>query len=76
MAIASEEKIKSGQRRRIQKAHEPKDLATQFREWQELRIKVSKAELEAAQRATADVETKVQENSRTRRKPNPRGRMN
>jgi hypothetical protein len=68
--------MKLGQRRRIQKANEPKDLAAHFREWQELRIKVSKAELEAAQRATADVETKVQGNGRSPRKPAGRGCTN
>jgi trehalose/maltose hydrolase-like predicted phosphorylase len=69
-----EEKMKSGRRRRIQKAKTPNDLAAQFREWQELRIKVSKAELAIAQRATADDETKVEGNGRSPRKPTGRGR--
>jgi hypothetical protein len=66
--------MKSGRRRRIQKAKTPNDLAAQFREWQELRIKVSKAELAIAQRATADDETKVEGNGRSPRKPTGRGR--
>lgn len=35
--------MKSPRRRPIQKAETPKDIADQFREWQKLRIKVSKA---------------------------------
>ena len=62
--------MKSGRRRRIQKAKTPNDLAAQFREWQELRIKVSKAELAIAQ----DDETKVEGNGRSPRKPTGRGR--
>jgi hypothetical protein len=64
-----EGKMKSPRRQPIQKAKTPKDIADQFREWQKLRIKVSKAELAAAQRATADVETKGEGNGRSQRKP-------
>jgi hypothetical protein len=52
----------------------PKDLAAHFREWQELRIKVSKAEFAAAQRSAADVEKKVEGNGRSPRKPTGHGR--
>ena len=38
--------MKSG--RRVKKTITPKDLAALFREWQELRIRVSEAELAAA----------------------------
>jgi hypothetical protein len=41
--------MKARRRRPIQKAKTPKDLADQFRRWQEFRAKVSKAELGAAQ---------------------------
>jgi len=41
-----------------------KDLADQFRRWQELRAKVSKAELGAAQARRLPSETKVKENGR------------
>jgi hypothetical protein len=68
-----EGKMKSG-RRPIQKAKTPKDSADQFREWQELRIKVSEAELTAAQNKTASVETKVKGNGHTARKPSGRSR--
>ena len=74
MAITSEEEMKSGQRRRIQKDSEPKDLAARFQEWQELRIKVAKAELAAARRATVDAEANVDGNSQRSRKPSDRGR--
>jgi hypothetical protein len=50
-------------RRPIRKVKTPKDLATQFLEWQKLRAEVSKAELSAAQRATRIIE-------RSRKKPN------
>jgi hypothetical protein len=50
--------MKSGRRRPIQKAKTPKDLADQFRELQELRVKVSAAEL-AAQSRPVSVEPKV-----------------
>jgi uncharacterized membrane protein len=61
--------MKSGRRRQIiQKAKAPKDLAGQFREWQELRAKVLKAELAAARRATVDVETEVEGNDRSPQK--------
>jgi hypothetical protein len=54
-------------RRPIRKAKTPKDLATQFLEWQNLRAEVSKAELAAAQRPTSIVE-------QSRKKPdNPNG---
>jgi hypothetical protein len=62
--------MKTGRRRRTQKA--PKDLAAHFREWQELRIKVSEAELAAEQRAAADVDAKTKGPSA--RKPAGRGR--
>jgi hypothetical protein len=65
-----EEKMKSGRRGRIQ--NKPQDLAAHFREWQELRIKVSEAELAAEKRAAADVEAKT--NRRSPRKPAGRGR--
>ena len=42
--------MNSPRRRPIRKAKTPKDLATQFLEWQKLRAEVSKAELAAAQR--------------------------
>ena len=63
--------MKSG--RRMEKAKTPKDLAALFREWQELRIKVSEAELAAVQEATA-TETKVEGNGRKPRKSAGRGR--
>jgi hypothetical protein len=65
--------MKSGRRVRIKKTKIiPKDLAAQFREWQELRIKVSEAELAAARRNTMDAE-KVEGNGRSSRKPAVRG---
>jgi hypothetical protein len=68
-AFHSRGKMKSPRRRPIQKAKTPKDVADQFREWWELRIKVSRAEL-AAQNKTADVEA----NGRSPRKPTGRSR--
>ncbi len=44
--------------RPVERAKTPKDLAMLYREWQELRIKVSKAELAAA-RETALAEAKI-----------------
>jgi hypothetical protein len=64
--------MKPSRRRSIQKAKTPKDIADQFREWQELRIKVSKAELVAAQDKTAPVEPKVNGNGHSPRKPSRR----
>ena len=66
--------MKSSRRMRIQKAKAPKDLAALFREWQELRTRVSEAELAAAQREAADVEKMVEGNRRSPRKPAGRGR--
>jgi hypothetical protein len=66
--------MKTGQRRRIQKESEPKDLAARFQEWQELRIRVAKAELAAARRATADGEANGDGNNQSSRKPSDRGR--
>jgi hypothetical protein len=67
--------MKSPRRRPIQKAEEtPKDLATHFRELQELEVKVSEAELAVAQKTTANVKTKVDESGRPPRKPTGRGR--
>lgn len=63
--------MKSG--RRVKKTITPKDLAALFREWQELRIKVSEAELAAAQQAPA-FDTKIEESARRRRKTAGRGR--
>jgi hypothetical protein len=51
--------MKSG--RRMEKTKTPNDLAALFREWQELRIKVSEAELAAAQ-------DRYRQNKRNRRK--------
>ena len=64
--------MKSPRRRPIQKGKTPKDIADQFREWQELRAKVSKAELAAAQNKTASIETKVKGNGHGQRKPRSR----
>jgi hypothetical protein len=64
--------MKSPRRRPIQKSKTPKDIADQFREWQELRAKVSKAELAAAQNKTASIETKVRGNGHGPRKPRSR----
>jgi hypothetical protein len=61
--------MKSSRRRPIQKAKTPKDLADQFREWQELRAKVSKGDLAAAQNQKAPIETKSKENGQSPRKP-------
>jgi hypothetical protein len=58
-----EGKMNLPRRRPIRKAKTPKELATQFLEWQKLRAEVSKAELGAAQRPTRIVE-------RSREKPN------
>ena len=69
--VIFEEKMKSCRRRRIQEA--PKDLAAHFREWQELRIKVSEAELAAEQRSAADVNVKAK--AQSARKPAGRGRV-
>jgi len=66
--------MKSPRRRPIQKGKTPKDIADQFREWQELRAKVSKAELAAAQNKTASVETKVKGNGHSSKKPSGRSR--
>jgi hypothetical protein len=63
--------MKSG--RRVNKTITPKDLAALFREWQELRIRVSEAELAAAEQAPAS-ETKIEESARKRRKTAGRGR--
>jgi hypothetical protein len=52
-------------RRRNYKAKTPKEIADQFREWQRLRIKITKGELATA----VDVETKVEGNDRSPRKP-------
>jgi hypothetical protein len=69
-----ERKMKLPRRRPNRKAKTPKDLATQFLEWQKLRVEVSKAELAGAQKATAD-ETKVEGNGPQPAKTNrPRGR--
>jgi hypothetical protein len=68
--------LKSPRRRPTRKAKAtPEELAAHFREWQELRIKVSEAELAAARTAEADVETKVEGDGRSSRKPRGRGRM-
>ncbi len=48
-------------RRRYYKAKTPKEIADQFREWQRLRIKVTKGKLAAA----IDFETKVEGNDRS-----------
>jgi hypothetical protein len=56
--------MKVRRRRPIQKAKTPKDRADQFWRWQELRAKVSKAELGAAQARRLPSETKVKENGR------------
>jgi hypothetical protein len=61
--------MKSRCRRTIQKAKTPKDIADQYMEWQELRAKVSKAELAAAQSKAASVETKVKGNGGKPPKP-------
>jgi hypothetical protein len=66
--------MKPPRRRSIQKAKRPKDIADQFREWQELRIKVSKAELAPAQDKTASVEPKAKGNGHNLRKPTGRSR--
>jgi hypothetical protein len=73
-AFILEGKMKARRSRPIQKAKTPKDLADQFREWQELRAKVSKAELAAAQSKAASVETKVKGNGRKPPKPTTRRR--
>jgi hypothetical protein len=46
-----EEKMKSGRR---PAANTPKNLANQFREWQELRIKVAEVELAIAKKKAAE----------------------
>jgi hypothetical protein len=66
--------MKPPRRRPIQMAKTPKDIADQFREWQELRIKVSKAELAAAQNKTGSVASKAKGNCRGLRKPSGRSR--
>jgi hypothetical protein len=66
--------MKPPRRRPVQKAKTPKDIADQFREWQQLRIKVTKTELAAAQREMADVGTKVEGNGHSPRKPGGRSR--
>lgn len=63
--------MKSG--RRVKKTITSKDLAALFREWQELRIRVSEAELAAARQAPA-TEPKIEESARRRRKTAGRGR--
>jgi hypothetical protein len=70
-----EKKLKSPRRRPTRKAKAtPEELAAHFREWQELRIKVSEAELAAARRVAADAKAKVEGNGRSPRKPPGRGR--
>jgi hypothetical protein len=56
------------------KAKTPKDIADQFRELQELRAKVSKAELAASQSKAASIETKVKGNGSKLPKPATRRR--
>lgn len=56
--------MKPAHRRRLDKANKPKDLWDQFRELQKLRLKVLRAELEAGQKKTVDVETRVGGNGR------------
>lgn len=48
----------------MEKTKTPKYLAALFREWQELRIKVSEAEMAAVQEVTA-----TEKRERNRRKP-------
>jgi hypothetical protein len=55
--------MKSG-RRNLEHANSPKDLVDQFRELQKLRIKVSKAELAAAQEKSPGVNTQTDGSSR------------
>jgi len=64
-ALLFEEKMKPGRRRKIEKAKTPKDIADQFREWQKLRVEVSKAELAAAKRKAA--EPKIEGNGGARK---------
>jgi hypothetical protein len=52
--------MKPSRRRHIDKVNTPKDIADQFRELQKLRIKVSEAEIAAAQKKAVDVETQVE----------------
>ena len=66
-----EGKMKSG--RRVKTTIKSRDLAALFREWQQLRIKVSEAELAAAQQEPA-TETTIEESARRRRKTAGRGR--
>jgi hypothetical protein len=54
--------MKSGHRRRLDKANTPRDLVNQFRELQELRIKVQKAELATAKKKAVDAETQAERN--------------
>lgn len=63
--------MKSG--RRVKQTITPQDLAALFREWQELRIRLSEAELAAAEQVPAS-ETKIEESVRRRRKTAGRGR--
>jgi hypothetical protein len=74
VAFILEEKMKARRRRPIQKAKTPKDLADQFRQWQKLRAKISKAELGAAQARQLPSETKVKGNGRKPPKPTTRRR--
>ena len=64
--------MKSG--RRAEKKITSKELTALFREWQELRDKVSKAELAAAQRVPATTEPTIEEGARKRRKTAGRSR--
>jgi hypothetical protein len=64
--------MKPPRRRPTRKAKTPKDIADQFREWRELRAKVSKAEVAATQNKTASVKTKAKGNGHNRRKPTRR----
>ena len=68
---SSREEMKLG--RRVKKTMKSKDLTALFREWQQLRIKVSEAELAAAQQEPA-TETTIEESARRRRKTAGRGR--
>jgi len=70
-ALLFEEKMKPGRRRQIEKTKTPKDIAEQFREWQKLRVEVSKAELAAAKRKAAGA--KIEGNGGAR-KPTGRSR--
>jgi hypothetical protein len=58
--------MKPSHRRHPEKANAPKDIADQFRELQKLRIKVSKAELAAAQKRAVDGKTPVKGNDQSK----------